>query len=795
MWCAADVKTDKALVPEPSMSMNYDGEDLTKIINDFAAKKGINIILPQGINALNPPPGFPGVNQKVTIKFPKKIPLSQAEQLINYFLDMIGYAIAPNDSFFVVKKIEGITREPLPLFVNVPLSDLPTAQRIRAIYYLANLKVPASNQGNEPLNIFLRDQLTQGSTASQTGVYMFDPKSNGVIITDRGDVVAAVMETILRLDSSGSKETIEIVPLYNAVASTVARLVKEQILAASDANKNVIRADVKSESGSYFAQSTRVVADDRTNSLLLLGKETALARLKEFIQEYLDAAPESGRSILHAYDLQYLDAEAFAPVLKDILKSRGIGGTEQSEKERTGPQQFFEGVVVVPETYKAVEAGKTLPGTAATTAQEVQEGQPYRGGNRLIITALHKDWVRIKQLIQELDIPQMQVILEVMVVDLTILDTKKLASQLRNPSGLPLPPGFNFQAANITGIIADQPTPETPNAPPTTVAADLLRLLTGSTPPTSIAVPQSSPPFTGSTILSVADPNGSGVWLLLDWLNSYVQTKILSHPFIVTLNNVRAREIVSDIRRTRGDQSVGEGAISTIRQEDVTAAFDISMVPRVSSDERVALQISLEITDFTTLENSSTSNFTRITRKLQTNANLSTGQILVMGGLTRDDTSESDTGTPILSQIPLVGWLFRGKTVVNTKTNLAIFISPTIVNPKLTQGQKKYTQNKVQQGYDTIEMGHVFDNMRDPITRWFFRPQDDQDKQLFDEYLHEAHVVHAHDEQVIKRAKDSAISTDEPGSPASEEFKNILAVEENPLEKTPEPGPAPAPVQ
>lgn len=718
--------------PDKLISFNFENEDLTTVINLIAAKKGINIMLPQGAAA---------INQKVTIKFPKKILLSTAETYLNYLLDMAGYAMYPNGSFFIIKKIENnVSRDPLPLYVNVPVDELPVGQRIRAIYYLANLKVPENNQGGEPLNVIIRDQLSAG------GTYMFDTKANGIIIADRSDVIAGIADVILRLDASGSKEVVEIVPLYNAVARNVADLIKGQLLSAGGDVKGVIRTDVKSESGVYFASTTRIVADNRTNSVILLGKETAITRLRDFIQEYMDAPPDSGKSILHVYDLQYLDAESFAGVLKEIVTSKGIG-TGQAQKDVTGPQQYFEGVIIVPESYKTAEVGKSVAGTASTLAKDVQEGTVLRGGNRLVITALHKDWVRIKSLIQELDVPQRQVILEVMIVDLVTIDRRKIASQLRNPSGLQLPPGFNFQSAQMIGIIGNQPDSTTA---PTTIAADLLRILLGQT--VSVATQETSTPFNGATILSVTDPNGSGVWALLDWLRAYSDVKILSHPFLVTLNNVKAQEIISDIRRAQGDQSVGEGAVSTIRQDDVTAALNVTITPRISSSERTNLQISIEITNFEAPQ--STNDFTRNSRQLQTNVNVSTGQVLILGGLTRVDNQENDTAVPVLSQIPLLGWFFKSSSNVLAKSNLAVFISPTIVTPKVSQSLQKYSKSRIDESYNTLAEGMAFDNLKDPITRWFFQPQQTEDQRVFDMYLHHADIAHEHGHDEEKRLKN-----------------------------------------
>ncbi len=161
--------------------------------------------------------------------------------------------------------------------------------------------------------------------------YLFDPKSNGIVITDKSNSIASAMKIIVELDTVGTKDVIEVVQLYNSTAKTVTELLKNQIVATSQ-DPRAAKATIKPESGLYFAPNTHIAADERRNTVILMGRENAVQRLKEFIQEYMDAAPESGRSILHVYDLQYLDAEAFARILQGLIESKGIGA--QSTKDQ-----------------------------------------------------------------------------------------------------------------------------------------------------------------------------------------------------------------------------------------------------------------------------------------------------------------------------------------------------------------------------------------------------------------------------------------------------------------------------
>jgi general secretion pathway protein D len=730
------------------IEFSFENENLGNIIQKFAAKKQINIVFPAE-----------PITQTITFnpKAQHKISLSDAEDFLNMFLRLSGYALYPDGDHLVLTKLDNtVTRVPLPLYVNVKPDELPFGKEIRAIYYLANLRVPDTNQGLDPLTVILRDML------SINGTFLFDQKSNGIIIADQADNISSAMTIILELDTAGLKDSVEIIQLYNSSARTIAQLLKEQIVATAADPRGAIRTDIKTDSSLFFAPNTRIVSIDHLNSLVLMGKQTSVDRLKEFIQEYMDAPQESGNSILHSYDLQYLDADQAARVLQSVVSMPAGVTNGQSQKENTGPYQFFDGVKIVAETYQAAEAAKTIAGTQQG-AEET--GTVYFGGNRLIIAAKQKDWERIKQLIQQLDKPEWQVIIEIMILDVTLDEGRIIAGQTRNPAGAALPPGIEFQAAHIIGPVLDNTEVTPPNA--TTLAADLLRILLGSPTDSSLAFRESIGVNNGSLIFAINDPSGSGIWSVIQILQRQVQTKFLSHPYLVTLNNTKAEEVVNIIKQGRGNQSIGEGAVSTIKQQDFEAKLKVAVTPRVSSSTRVNLQIAIDIEAFTDPDNNVS--FTRITRKVGTSANLNSGEVIAFGGLGRVQENDSDGQTPILGQIPIFGWLFRSNQKRITHNNLCVLISPTIVGPTARTGQAIFTEGKIARGYSDMPNFLPADAYKDPITRWFFRANTTEDQQAMDRYLINARRTNS--DEIIEPAVD----------PEDQQLQDLLINEGNPL--------------
>jgi Flp pilus assembly secretin CpaC len=131
---------------------------------------------------------------------------------------------------------------------------------------------------------------------------------------------------------------------------------------------------------------------------------------------------------------------------------------------------------------------------------------------------------------------------------------------------------------------------------------------------------------------------------------------------------------------------------------------------------------------------------------------MQSGQILVIGGLTRNDQIDAITGTPILSRIPFIGSFFSSKSRQNTINNIAIFICPTIVHPKLRGGLQAYTSDKIRKARRDTDDLLIFGETRDPITRLFFRNQQRSGDDVLRNYLSE--VDNPPDAELIRTAKE-----------------------------------------
>lgn len=712
---------NKKKIKEKLISFYFDNEDLIDIINFLASQKEVNIVLPMGANA---------INVKVTLHLEEKVTIDEAWHILYTLLDIAGYSmIAKEDTYNIVRTTNTVTREPLPLYIVRP-DELPNSdKRIRYLYYFANIKI--TDDPNNEMAGLVRDVLPP-----ETASYKLDSQSNSLLLSDKANNIKALMKIITALDQVEAQEKPEIIQLRYVSADVIANIFNEQLLrTAGDVNQ--MRLGIRPTNNATFFKKVRIVPDMRTNRIIVLGRPQAVERVRDFIHNYIDVELESGKSILHVYQLQYLDAKTFAVTLDRIVKGERAGGTEQSRagNQIGGAERFFTDVII--------RADQT-----ETVSGEQPDGA-YRGSNNLIIAARNDDYERIKVLIEELDIPQPQVIIEVLIADLTINDIANLGASLRNPIGVG-PDKVNFQSAQATPFLANTFTN------PTTIQADLLRrgynqnqqLTADCDNPASDSRCFSAAQFIaqglgqGTAVMSFNDPSTGQTWGI-GKVRQFIDTKkVLSHPHLITTNNKEAIIEIKEERFARDQGSGSTGGTTTQTRQWIPATLSVKITPRISSAELVNLNVVIDIGQFT----SAASNFTnvgvnsastanRVARNVTTRANVRSGHVLALGGLTRVDTTAEQSETPLLGKIPVIGWFFKNRTSTTNKNNLTVFISPTIIMPRIRGGVGSYTKHHVQLAKSYSREGMLFDNLRDPITRWFFRTQKDDAETKIEDFI------------------------------------------------------------
>ncbi len=191
---------------------------------------------------------------------------------------------------------------------------------------------------------------------------------------------------------------------------------------------------------------------------------------------------------------------------------------------------------------------------------------------------------------------------------------------------------------------------------------------------------------------------------------------------MISTNNQLATIEITEIRLLADQASGSQGGTIVKTNKNIPAALKVNIIPRISisemRDNTVSLNVTIDINEYRSLTNN-----TRITRKVKTNAIVNTGDILALGGLLRTNENDSLGETPFLGQIPVIGWLFKRRIKTKERTNLTVFISPTIILPRSREGLSDYTKDYINITKNYGSQDGLFGSLKDPITRWFFHDE------------------------------------------------------------------------
>jgi general secretion pathway protein D len=387
-----------------------------------------------------------------------------------------------------------------------------------------------------------------------------------------------------------------------------------------------------------------LVADARTNSVLISADELERARMTQLIR-YLDTPLEQSGNVKVIY-LEYAKAEDIAEVLTKVMQN--IGRVDAGEAGRA---------------QRASETSATIEADANT--------------NALIITAPTDKMAALEAVVARLDIRRAQVLVEAIIVEMEVRDGQDLGLQwlFANDNGFfgSSISADDVRARNIAGAILPEDGGDGTDSGVTTGDFNVGAL--------AGALAQSPGVSLG---WGVIDDNLS-MTVILNALKEKSNANILSTPSLLTLDNQEAYITVGQnvpfVTGSFTSTGTGDGAqnpFQTIERENV--GITLKVTPHINEGDSVVLDISQEVSS---LSNTSVvlqaSDLITNERVLQTKVLAADGRVVVLGGLIKDDVQDASQKVPLLGDIPLLGRLFRNDAVQVIKTNLLIFIRPTII--------------------------------------------------------------------------------------------------------------------
>jgi general secretion pathway protein D len=438
------------------------------------------------------------------------------------------------------------------------------------------------------------------------------PPTNILILSDRANNISRMLRIIERIDQTSDSD-FQIVPLSNASATEIVRVMGA-----------LIAAQAQGEGGT---PTVRLVADDRTNSVLMSGDKSQVLKYKARIA-YLDQPLENGGDTQVRY-LQYADAEKIAGKLKEQLSGSSAG------------------------TPGAAGAAAVADRSATIWAEPET--------NALVITAPPKTMRSLMSVVDRLDIRRAQVHVEAIVVEVEDGKSAELGvNWVANGAKDDKAAGGFIEPVGGVSII------------------DLARA--ANDPSTLSAIPRGTTLAVGR----IGGVAGIDFAAVLRALRGDAKTNIIATPSLTVLDNQEAQIkvtqevpfVTGQFTNTGGNNNGSVNPFQTIQRQEVGTILKIT--PQINVGDSVTLKIEQESSS---LAASSAGAVDLITNKrtINTTVIIEDAGTVVLGGLISDEDTRGEQRVPFLGRIPIIGEAFRTRSAKRTKKNLMVFIQPRIL--------------------------------------------------------------------------------------------------------------------
>lgn len=502
------------------------------------------------------------------------------------------------------------------------------------------------------------------------------PGTNALIVSDRANNIYQ-LETIIRnLDGTGQND-MEAVSLQSSQAEEMIELIES--MTATGAAKDVRGSRV------------RVIADTRTNRIIIKGDPTTRKRLRQMI-ETLDVPAADRLGGLKVFRLKYASAKNLAEILQGLVTGQAVNSSSNSTGTSSGSSSLSSNNSLNNNNSSNTSGNNTSSAIQLNTGMNAEQGgiSSFSANgvsiiadatqNSLVVKADPQLMREIESAINQLDIRRQQVLIEAAIIEVEGTDADQLGVQWALgdiSSGIGLINFDNF-GTSLKNVAAGYLTGGGAGAASTVGAG------------TSLVLGDYREGSDGSRRLYGA---------LIQALKESTKSNLLSTPSIVTMDNEEAYIVVGEnVPFVTGSVSTGAAGVAnpytTIERKDV--GVTLKVVPHIGEDGTVRLEVEQEVSAVNR-DRGQAQDLVTSKRAIKTSILAENGQTIVLGGLISDNTSYGRQAVPGLGAIPGLGRLFRSEGKSNQKRNLLIFIHPTIVGDK--NEVSKLTQQRYSQLY------------------------------------------------------------------------------------------------
>lgn len=546
-------------------------------------------------------------------------------------LNMKGFALVPSGKYLRIERVASAKEKQTPIYADKkPPNNDEFITRVIPLRYID------ATEFEQTFRLWMPREARMQAYG----------QTNTLIITDTASHINRMMELINLLDVAGYQESLVVIPVKNAPAKDIAKLI-EQILndtkgAASPygvANRPAAnygtpgRSSTKGRTGGSVI--SKIIADDRTNMLIVKANAAGILEIRALVRR-LDSkvAANEGSGRIHVIQLQFADAEQMAKTLSSITSSN------KSTQTRAFPGAFGQDPVPFQSEIKV---------------------SPDKTTQSLVITASPQDYITFKKVVETLDVPRDQVFIEAMILEVALNRDNNFGTSFVSASnGIGLPSA----SGALTSMLAGNPL------------AGAGGLILGFK-----AGPQKADVEVGSgdskQTFHVNSLNG-----LIELIQGNSDTNVIATPKIIALDNEKA---VFEMKQTvpiPSNTTTTTGGTQSGFSPD-SATISLTVTPQINKASNfVKLDIDQKFENF---DNSNVPLVIRNQangknqRSTTTKAIVQNEDTIVLSGFIQDQVKETQNKVPILGDIPILGWLFKNSKKEVQKTNLLVFITPTII--------------------------------------------------------------------------------------------------------------------
>jgi general secretion pathway protein D len=593
------LQTAKKESSKKYVTIDFDNVDIGVLVKFVSELTGKNFIIDDKVKG------------KVTVISPKKIPVEDVYKVFLSVLEVNGFTVVPSGDMTKIIPATFAREKSL----ETRIKNEPGSPDDRMITQIVSLERANPDEVKRVLDPII-------SKSSSVLAY---PPAGILVITDYLSNIKRLQEIISALDVEGAGDQLSYIPLVNASASEVVK------------SLNTIFQQRQTK-----ATAIKVVADSRTNSVIILGSGADTESVRKLIA-FMDKDVPRGESNIQVYYLQNSIAEDLAKVLNSIKDS---GAAATAAGSTAGPQKV----------------------TAPVISKNVQV-VPDKATNTLVIMAEREDYKVLENIIKQLDVPRAMVYIEALIMEVNTNKAFELGVEWRGLT----------DTGKISGVDTGQSAAFIGSGGASSTTTGGYNILDGLVTGTTTAFPAG---FTmgiigaGITIGGVTFPN---IGAVIQAYKTDQEVSILSTPQIMTLDNEEAEiNVGSNVPYiTQQQQSTTSTLVgyNTYEYKDVGVILNIT--PHINQENFVRLKISQQVTKLTSAATSTTP--TTLKRTAKTTVVVRDNETVVIGGLVGDSTENDTYKLHLLGDIPLLGWLFKTHSTSREKTNLYVFLTPHIV--------------------------------------------------------------------------------------------------------------------